>query len=287
MKKRIEQDKPFSSRLPAVLCLLAALLLAGGAARAQAVKNFRNAEIRKFERDGGKVDYLGTAYGLDGWVMFDKNKQFRSVVYSTPEGAMLRGSLFDPEGKSVTKMQLEAYHAREKGSQAALPNADNPDSGLPKSEYFYAALEKANWTRVGKADAPYLYMIVNVNCDHCQELWKSLAPDEEKGNLQLRILPFGKSEANLNGGAALLSVDDPGKAWEAYMKGDKDALGVKKIETGALEKMKANNAFMAKWKPRGSPFVIYRRLADGKLTVIVGKPENPLLVMSELMKPNE
>jgi len=248
--------------------------------------NLRNPEIRKFERDGGKVDYLGSAYGLDGWIMFDRTGNFRSVVYSTKDGGLIRGALFGPDGKSVTKMQMEAYNARKTGAQGALPNADNPDSGLPKSEYFYAALEKANWVKVGKDGAPYLYILINVNCDHCQQLWKSLEPDEKAGKIQVRILPFGKADKNLNGGAALLSVEDPGIAWDRYIDGHKGALGVRRIKTGAVEKMKANNAFVAKWKPRATPMMIYRRLTDGKLTAIAGKPDNPMLVMSELMKTN-
>jgi thiol:disulfide interchange protein DsbG len=271
--------------LPALLalCLLGALT---APAFAEDPKNLRNPEIQKFERDGGRVDYLGTAYGLDGWIMFDSKGEFRSVVYSTPDGGMIRGALFGSDGKSVTKLQMEAYNARKKGSQAALPNSDNLDSGLPKAEYFYGALEKSNWVRVGKDDAPYLYLLINVNCVHCQEMWKSFQPAIQSGKLQVRLLPFGKIEKNLNGGAALLSVDKPGAAWQSYIDGHEDALSVGKIATGALEKMKANNAFVDKWKPKGTPFTIYRSLANGKLVAIVGKPENTMLVLADLMKTN-
>lgn len=274
--------------LCAGMAIAAALTFGGTPVFAQSAKNLRNPEIQKFERDGGRVDYLGNAYGLDGWIMFDRDGTFRSVVYSTPDGrGMVRGSLFGADGKSVTKLQMEAYNARKAGAQGPLPNTDNPDSGLPKAEYFYAALSKANWVTVGKDGAPYLYMIINVNCDHCQALWKALLPYEKEGKMQFRILPFGQADENLNGGAALLSVDDPGAAWQAYMDGKKDALSVDKIKTGAIEKIKANNAFVAKWKPAGTPFTIYRRLTDGRLTAFVGKPSNAMLVMSDLMKPEE
>ena len=244
----------------------------------------KTAELLRFEQNGGKLVYLGKSYDLDGWLLVDRSGKPKSVVYVSPMGALLVGKMFSGSGHNITKSQLEVYNARTSGAQDAI-KVDNVDKdATPKSELFYADLEKGNWVRVGKPDAPYIYMFINVNCEHCQTVWRMFKGSVDKGMLQLRLVPAGEQDANLNGGAALLSVDDPGQAWQDFMDGKKGTLDKTLIKGDALDKMAANNKLAKKWKLPQYPFEMYRKVSDGSLIVVEGEPSNPMQVMGDLMK---
>lgn len=262
--------------------LFSAALLSPSSAFAQ--RKPQTQELMKFEALGGKMEFLGHQYGVDAWLLIEADGKPRSMLYALEDGSMIRGTLFNAAGQNVTKTQMEIYAARASGDQKSL-DVDNTDKNvLPKSELFYAALEKSNWVRVGKVDAPYLYMIVNTNCQHCQDLFRTLKGSVDKGMLQLRILPTGAQDENLSGGQALLSVDDPEKAWSDYMDGNKGALAPTLIKGDALQKLQENNKFAAQWKLPEMPVTVYRKLADGVVTVIVGPPKNTMLISADLIK---
>lgn len=241
-------------------------------------------ELIKFEALGGKMEYLGKQYGLDAWLLVERDGKPRSMLYVLEDGTMVRGTLFNAAGMNVTKSQMEVYAARTSGSQKSLDVENTDRNVLPKSEVFYAELEKANWVRIGKVDAPYLYMIINVNCTHCQELFRTLKGSVDKGMLQLRVLPTGAETENLNGGQAFLSVEDPEKSWSDYMDGNKGALSQSLIKGDALQKLQENNKLASKWKLPEMPITVYRKLADGVVTVIVGPPKNTMVIPADLIK---
>ncbi|MDE1151295.1 MAG: hypothetical protein PW788_02065 [Micavibrio sp.] len=269
--------------------IFAALLLVSGTVlaptRADAQVKPQTEEIKTFEAVGGKLAYLGKAYNLDGWLLVERDGTPRSVIYTMEDGTMLRGTLFNSAGINVTKSQMAVYKARAGGSQDAMSYEGADAKAIPKSEVFYAELEKANWIRVGKADVPYLYMLINVNCEHCQEAFRTFRGSADKGLIQLRIVPIGSEPENLKGGQALLSVDDPAAAWSQYMDGNKGALSQTLIKGDAEQRMAANNKFAAKWKQITTyPTFVYRKVSDGTLAVIAGQPENPMVVQADLMK---
>lgn len=244
----------------------------------------RHPEIEKFKREGGEVEYIGHAYGLDGWLLTRKDIAPRTA-YTTDRGGLVIGSLVDPDGQVVTMTQLQALKAKMEGSQAAQPGAEDPRSGASKAEHFYATLEKRSaWVQSGPDDAPYLYMLMNVNCDHCKAYWKELEPVVKQGKLQVRFVPYGAAPANREGGAAMMSSADPGAAWSEYIAGKPDALAKSKIVDGALSAIDANTRMVKEYKVGGPPFTMYRRLDDGKLMVIAGVPTNMMLLRSELTR---
>ncbi|MDI1228615.1 MAG: hypothetical protein PSY14_13120 [bacterium] len=266
-----------------VMLALASVMFWSGAAMAQ--KKPQTAELVQFEKLGGKMLYIGKSYDMDGWLLIGRDGEVRSMIYTSPMGAMLKGRLFSAGGKDITKTQLQIYKARSAGSQKAVPIEPNADrDAIPKAEQFYAAVEKANWIRVGMPDAPYVYMFINVNCEHCQSLFRTLKGSVDKGLLQLRLLPAGEQEENRDSGAALLSVDDPGAAWQDYMDGKKGGLHKSLIKGDALEKLKANGKLAKEWKLPQYPFIVYRKVSDGTLMTVVGQPENPMLLMSDMIK---
>jgi thiol:disulfide interchange protein DsbG len=243
-----------------------------------------NPAFKKFLDEGGRMEFLGNAYGLDGWLLIHKDNKL-TTIYTTPEGGLIKGGLFDPSGQPVTAQQIQAFQARMNGAQGAVPGAER--GGASKAETVYAKVEKANWVRVGSKDAPYLYMFINVGCAHCQELWKKLQPAVKAGTLQLRIVPFGEKELNRDGGAALLSVDKPGDAWQEFIDGKQDSLASDKIKGDARKQIDANTKLVQQTGiPGPLPFTIYRKLTDGTVTAIVGEPDNIMVVQADLMKNN-
>lgn len=252
------------------------------AAAPQSAGIYSHPELQKFKDQGGEVEFLGHAYGLDGWLIAKEGIP-PQTAYTTPEGGLVMGPLVNPEGFVETTNQLAAYKAKAEGrSQDSLPGADK--STAPTAERFYAEVEKAAWVSTGNADAPYIYLFMNVTCDHCQTYWKSLEKSVADGKLQVRLLPFGAREENRNTGAALLSVENPGQAWTQFIKGNKDSLSAANIKEGTLASIDANGALLSKWKVSETPFTIYRRLNDGQVTVVSGKPDNAMLIMADLLR---
>lgn len=261
----------------------------------------RHAEIDRFEKDGGTVVYLGRKLGLDGWILARGDDQ--RYAYTTEEGGIILGVLMDADGKLVTGDQVMEYQEQLKTLTAtgAAPAPEPQMTRAPeavkkpaekkpekppatKVERLFAAVEKSNWVKAGDDDAPPLYIFINVNCDHCQSYWKDLDNAVKEGLVQVRLIPYGKEPANREGGAALLSVDEPARAWGIYMSGGKGALGKDKIKGDAQKKLDANTALVNEWKLKGPPFSLYRRTTDDEIIALVGRPKNPMVVLADLMK---
>lgn len=287
----------FTLAVFAVLC--AAVILLAPAALAQKAptaqkpvpaarapeNSLRHPELEKFKNDGGEVEFIGHAYGLDGWLLTRDGIPPRTA-YTTAEGGLVLGNLVNARGEVETMAQLHALKAKMEGSQAALPGAEDPRSNASKAERFYASIEKtAAWAQTGKDEAPYLYVLMNVNCGHCKEYWQALEPAVKQGSLQVRLVPFGAQPANREGGAALLSSADPGAAWSEYIAGKTDALSKDKAVDGALAAIDANTRLIVQFDLRDNPpITIYRRPDDGKLIMIAGKPNNMMMLQAELAR---
>lgn len=268
------------SRVKRLLWLVAFAILF--AVPAVAADNLRHPELRKFEEEGGKVEFIGHAYGLDGWLLTRKDVSPRTV-YTTPEGGLVMGLLVNPEGKLETTEQLLAFKARTEGAQESLPGASLATASAV--EKFYAAVEKSNWVVAGNPDAPYIYVFMNVTCDHCQAYWKELQAAVKGGQAQVRLVPFGISPENVETGAAFLSVDNPVAAWQQFIEGNKGALSKDKIKEAGLAALDANTQLLKTWKIAGvPPYTVYRKPADGKVMTVIGRPENTMRVLADLMK---
>lgn len=259
------------------------VILALGTALPAQAENTPPDVLKRMEDAGAKIDFLGHEYGVDGWRISPKEGN-ASYAYTTPEGGVLLGILLDSKGGSVTNRQLKAMKSIREGSQKALPGAEKSSSASIRAERLYAEVEKSGWTAAGDITAPYLYLFVNTLCDHCQRLWENLQPSIRSGQLQVRIVPFGRVEENRITGAALLSVDDPAAAWNAYLRGETAALGKDKIKSGMIDKVDANTDLFGTWGMQGPPFTIYRRPADGQIMVVPGVPENIMVVLADLLK---
>lgn len=238
-------------------------------------------ELKKFQDEGGGVEFMGHDLGVDGWLITTPAGQ-RKYAYTTPEGGLIMGILVDKDGKIRTAEQIKAVQAKMAGEQVSMPGADK--SGASKPERFYALVEKSDWVGFGSPDAPYVYMFMNITCDHCQKFWGDLREHVKSGLIQVRFIPFGQKDANRNTGAALLSVADPMAAWESYLKGDEKALSTDKITEGKMLRLDANTALFRDWKLGGPPLTVYRRPLDGKIMLLEGRPKNTMLLLADMIK---
>lgn len=273
-------------RILTALMFSAALLLATvtGAA-AQDNPQARHAELQKFEQSGGKVEYMGYKMGLDAWLL-TKPDGAVMTAYTTKEGGLVVGTLFEADGTSATVGQMAALSARQDGAQDALPGALLPDSSASRAERFYAEIEnKAAWGESGAKDAPYIYLLFNADCDHCKDFWVDIRNHVKNGAVRVRFVPWGAAEANRVGGAALLSSPDPAKSWTDFVDGKREALGADKVKDGAIAAVDANTAMVKRWGvDKYLPFLIYRRPADGKITAVLGPPQNMMLLLADIAK---
>lgn len=186
--------------------------------------------------------------------------------------------------KQVAPTVNAAPDSRQAGNRRFDTSAqDTAKAG--KSEKFYSIVEQADWFSIGNANAPYIYVFMNPTCEHCIAYWNDLKPHIESGAIQLRILPFGSSSDNKTASAALLSVSNPADAWNSYITGDEAALSEDKItDQGVYEKVAANTAIWMDWKLRTTPFSVYRSSGDGEIKILIGQPENPLLLLSDFIR---
>jgi hypothetical protein len=68
----------------------------------------RHPELDRFAAKGGRVESLGAAYGLDGFVLLDRDGNNPRFVYTTPQGGLVIGTLVAPDGSIETQKQLLA-----------------------------------------------------------------------------------------------------------------------------------------------------------------------------------
>lgn len=292
--------------------VLAALCVAGLSFAAPARAQDMHPVLKKFQDEKkAKVEFLGRDHGLDGWLITGKNDAGADIVqyaYSTPEGGIVLGVMFGPEGEVTTVKQLEAYRERMKsGGSGAVPleklakgmeppkSLTGPQEGeaappelksdaVPKAEKFFALTESSSWVQIGKKDAPYMYVFFNVTCDHCVNYWKSLKKYVDDGTLGLRMVPFGTSPRNKTLGAALLAASDPEEAWRGFVGGNAAALDEKAASAEMLRKIESNTALFGEFSLKsGPPFSLYRSPVDGKIKAIMGKPDNIMMLIADFM----
>jgi len=274
------------TRILTALMFSAALLLAAATgASAQDKAQARHVELQKFEQSGGKVEYMGYKLGLDAWLL-TKADGAVMTAYTTKEGGLIVGTLFETDGTSATVGQMASLSARQDGAQDALQGALLPDSSASRAERFYAEIEnRAAWGESGAKDAPYVYLLFNADCDHCKDFWVEIRNHVKNGALKVRFVPWGAAEANRIGGAAMLSSPDPAKSWSDFVDGKRAALGADKVKDGAIAAVDANTALVKRWGvDKYLPFLIYRRPADGKITAVLGPPQNIMLFMADIAK---
>lgn len=267
--------------------IIAFLMVLGIMFSGSAMAQQKHQALLDLEDKGFTVDFLGQDFGMDGWLVQDRNGQVQ-YAYSNDEGALVLGMMFGPDAELHTAKQLQAYRGRVKeGSQAAMRFDDRRRaSAAPRSEQMYADIEHTKWFSVGSAEAPYIYTFLSPTCSHCITFWndrmKSLV---DQGALQIRFVPFGVGRENRDAAAVLLSAKNAEELWRRYADGDEDALTKDgDIFEGIYQAVDFNADLFEKWDLPVSPFSVYRAPADGKIKVISGVPENTMMIMADFMR---
>ncbi len=258
--------------------------------------------------------YLGKSYGMDGWVL--EGGDIVQYAYTTTEGGIVFGLQFGPDGQIETNGQLKTLQGKmmeerkvssgvapsikpkpttavveKPKNKAVRPSVTQKSDKIKKtnknekskSELFYAAAENSNWISIGDSNAPYIYIFMNLACEHCQDYWNDVSPAIENGSIQIRLIPFGKVDINREAGAALLSVEKPADAWKKYVAGDKDVLSSKLATKESYAKIDSNSQLWSDWQLPSAPFTVYYSTTAKKIKVIAGRPDNTLLLLSEIM----
>ena len=248
----------------------------------------RHPALDTLAQNGYDVTFIGNDFGVDGWLINDNEGRVQ-YAYETPEGGLITGILFAPDGSLHTAKQVKDFQeVVEQGNQKAMAfNSQVEETGAPISERIYAEVEKSKWFAVGDADAPYIYTFMNPTCAHCIDYWndhmKALVDD---GQIQIRFVPFGQADENREASALLLTAPDAEQRWRAYADGDADAydVGDVRIPDGMYDAVDVNSGIFSKRKMNGVPFTIYRAPADSQIKVIAGVPENTMMILADFIR---
>jgi len=260
-------------------------------------------------KQGGKYFPMGERSGLQGWLLIVDGRM--QMVYSTPDNrSVIIGSLFTAEGKSVTGVQmiqliennkevyglLDASLKKMQGAssaEGASPEAaPAQDFSLPIKETVTAAtlspgeqllqdLQGASGVVLGKGNGPELTMIMETTCPNCKAAWKTLRDPVMAGKIRLRLVPVSNMTPESEGSSAmLLEITDPLAAWDKYVLGNKEALAGTP-SANHVQALQANRAVLDKWKIQATPYIVYRG-KDGKIKIIVGKPDQLSAILADL-----
>ena len=240
--------------------ILTGLVLAGvmGAAFAQSAPT---PKVLNLALAGGmKVDKTFPAVdGMTGYVL-SKGSGQPTVVFTTNDNKYLvAGAIIDEGGKNLT--------------------ADYAQKFIPKPEYsqFQSRLDKSAYLIEGsKTPKSIAYVFMDANCIFCHLAWKAFQPYEKVG-LQVRWLPVAFLKKDSAGkAAAMLTAKDPEAALaqnETKFDEGSESGGLapmEQIPSGVQAKIDENAKLMRDMGFQGTPAVVYKDAATGKLLATPG-----------------
>ncbi len=265
-----------------------------------------NPVLGAIQKQGAKLFYLGTRFGMDGWFIV-KDGQVQ-IAYSTPDNkGTIIGAMFGDNGDNVTATQMTALIQNNKEvaaliasaqkEQAAISQVGSPSpasvstpvassNGLPSvtlspGEKLIHDLSTSATVVMGNPATPEILMIMDPHCPHCQATWKMLKDSIAKGALHLRFVPIGNQDTdNERAAAILLSAPDAMTAWDKYVAGDTTQLAGTPT-ANALAAVRANHTVIDDWKIDKTPYLVYRG-KDGKVKIIQGEPDKASILLSDL-----
>lgn len=220
----------------------------------------------KAQVESGKMKILRdfkAAGGLIGLVMFDKDSNETTIIYSTADGQyVLAGMLLDPEGRNLTKQYADEY----------LPKRDY----APAFKTFSAGGEAAAITVGSSAAKAEIIVLFDANADYSLLMHRLLKPAIEAGELRVRYVPVATIEdADVKGAGILASRD--GKALLDKIAGGGNADQSK--DKTLLDRVRNNTKLMQKYGFNGTPAVLYKAKTGDNETVTASHGVPSLLQM--------
>lgn len=184
------------------------------------------------------------------------------AVYVNADGTAIVGTRIDAEGKGLDEDTLNELVVK------------------PMQQQAWEALEKADWVRDGRENAPrVVYVFSDPNCPYCNRFWQAARPWVDAGKVQLRHLMVGVIREDSPGkAAAILTAKDPSAALleneSNFAKGGIKALT--DIPGEARRQLHENQELMSSLGFRGTPSIVVRD-EHGMLNTYGGMPQDEQL----------
>jgi len=259
-----------------------------------------NAMALEYLRSKGNVlQYIGSSHGLDAYMAEAPNGSIQTF-YITPDGqGVLAGLMFDINGRNITMSQvmnllqtnpdaLASVKRLQESNQSNAKSNENlsPEEMFAKAQVVIAAVDKANWFRMGKEAAPVVYIIIDPNCPWCERAIKYLEPYLANGGLQLRVIVVGMlSETSLPKAAAIVSSENPVATLMEYEGRAKAPPPVETISQDNILLVRQNEQFVRDYGLEGTPFFIFRDY-QGIPRMIRGMPKNMPDDLMNMLRPS-
>lgn len=181
------------------------------------------------------------------------------------------------------------------GAAAPTHAADKAANPLARAEARQRAAEamlanitQATWIRDGKS-THVIYVFFDPNCPYCHQVYETLRPHVERGEVELRWIVVGKLMATSLGKAAtLLEAKDPTEAFHRNERGfsrESGAFGGVEEEPlprdDTLRRLNANLELLKRSGNDAVPLLLFRT-RDGKADLVLGAP--PAAFFAKLLK---
>lgn len=248
---------------------------------------------------------LGVMFGEDGEsitnaqvkALIDTNKEVADLMKEsvkqqqatnqTPSSMSLpnNGALVaQPSMPAMVQAPVPAVPQMPAASQA-VPQTVTEAANLSPAERLLQELTAAPGVVLG-AGTPKLYMIMDVNCPHCQAAWRVLRDSVMHNNVQLKMIPIAPPGKDSERAAAqLLRAADPLNAWDKYVGPDKNSGDKNQLAGDAdatlVASIQANHFLVDSWHITQTPYFVYRNKL-GKIKILVGEPIKPTELFNDL-----
>ncbi|KAA9368338.1 hypothetical protein [Ochrobactrum quorumnocens] len=207
---------------------------------------------KRLHADGTRSKHLFTLDGLDVW-MTQPADQKAMLVFTTPSGLLVEGTVFGPDGRDLTaavgpdalaennaavsvnagpkdaEQSGQTRAPKDRRTQAAQTTADQPkpttrvdnaDAAFPAFTTLSQLRSQADhylmWIEANHSlpNAPVLYMFVDPQCAFCSNSLLVLKPYLDRGAIELRLVPTPiLSPLSLELAVSFVQERNPGEAF--------------------------------------------------------------------------
>jgi len=289
--------RQFSRFLWVALVLLMFGTVGAGTATAQTQRNAPPLPppLQNLADEGAQLRYLGTQFGMDGWIAIQGGQE--QYFYVTPGGeGFVMGLLFDRNGRMQTVRQVSELQERSGVTLDLLARDDlvpaNPAAQLTEdrtrefktpAEQLFEDMTRSNWIPLGEDSAPAIYVFVDPQCPYCHALIQDMRANYiDNGRVQVRMIPVGFQSGSMEMSAFLLAAPNPQRRWYRFLDGDADAVPV--AQDINQQGVQRNMAIMQSWKMNVTPLTVYRA-RDGSVKIVEGRIRDLPGLLADLPAP--
>ena len=260
---------------------------------------------------GAGLRFLGTAGGLEGWLVTPAGGEGGDgpyTLYVAPGGHAVAGLLYGPDGTLLTQAQIEgaaqgvagaraaerAWGTGTTGAAADAPVQGTPVPGTPVSgdSFSGVAAPAARWAaareaygfRLGPEESAMaglreVAVFADPLCDWSRRLVAELSEAALGGRIRLKVIPVGVlGEASRRRAVELLALGEPLQLWF----GLEEAVPYERLKEDewarvwhgqGVRRVETNNAAFAVWGAGAVPLIVWRSGdAGAEVRARVGAP---------------